>query len=251
VCHGRMTVNYREWKKTIASALHEAGHGWYDQGLPRELFGMPIGRQRSHSIHETQSKLWEDFIGKNIPFWTFFFPQLQKQYAPYFDGMSLEEFLSTLTCIEPRENRLASDEVTYILHIILRFEIEKDVIRGTLDVKNIPTVWAKKMKEYLGLDVDEDSCLQDIHWARAGIGYFPAYAVGLIGAAQQYKAMKQDFPELENEISKGNFEHVHEWLSENIWKKGSRLCECELIKQATGEDFTANAYISYLENKFK
>ena len=251
VSHGRITVDYREWKKTISSALHEAGHAWYDQGLPIKAFGTPIGCQRSHAIHETQSKLWEDFIGKGEPFWTFFFPKLQKQYTPYFDGMTFEEFYNIITIIEPREKRLGSDEVTYILHIILRFEIEMDVINGDLHVGDIPSAWARKMKEYLGLEVEEHSCLQDIHWARAGIGYFPAYAVGLIGAAQFYNAMKRDYPDIEEEISDGKFDNIHIWLKENIWSHGSRYSECELIKQATGESFSADAYIDYLEKKYK
>ncbi len=251
VCHGRITVSYREWKKSIASALHEAGHGWYDQGLPVELFGQPIGCQRSSSLHETQAKFWEDCIGKNKPFWTYFFPILQKHYSPYFDDITFDEFYQNVICIEPKEKRLESDEVTYILHIILRYEIEVDVIEGRLEVKDIPQAWANKMKEYLGLDVEEDSCLQDIHWSLGGIGYFPAYIVGLMGAAQMYEAMLRDCPDVEKEISEGNFETVHAWLKEHVWDHGSFYEEDELIEKATGTTLSADAYISYLEKKFR
>jgi carboxypeptidase Taq len=215
----RITTRYGEGyiMSSIGSTIHEAGHGLYEQGLPEKHFGTPLAEAVSLGIHESQSRLWENQIGKSREFWKYFYPKLQKEF-PSFKKAPLEKFYRALNKVKPVAIRTDSDEVTYNLHIIVRFEIEKEMIEGTIDLQDLPKIWNQKMKDYLGLTIkkDSDGVLQDIHWSFGGIGYFPTYSLGNLYAAQLFATMKKGIPQLSRKISSGKFEEILGWLRKKI-----------------------------------
>ncbi|MBX4187827.1 MAG: carboxypeptidase M32, partial [Candidatus Doudnabacteria bacterium] len=192
----RITTRYSEenFMYSLGSVIHEAGHGMYEQGLLPEHFGTPLGESISVGIHESQSRMWENLIGKSLPFWRYFFPLLKKQYTRQLKNISLDEFYSVINNVGNSLIRTESDEVTYNLHVILRFEIEKEMIEGSIEIKDLPEIWNEKIKDYFGLDVPSDSLgvLQDVHWSAGLIGYFPTYSFGNLYSAQFFAAMKRD-----------------------------------------------------------
>lgn len=250
----RMTtrIDLKDPASSIFSIIHEGGHGLYHQNLPVEHFGTPLCEAASYGVDESQSRLWETIIGRGLPFWKFFYPKLQELFPENLSDISLEDFFSWVNRIEPSTIRVEADEVTYCLHIILRFEIEKGLIEGSIKVKDVPTVWNKKMKEYLGITPsnDKEGCLQDIHWAMGGIGYFPTYAIGNILAAQLFESIKISNPDFKHKIENGDFTFLREWLYENIHKHGKIYTPKELILKATRKSLGVDSYINYLEAKF-
>lgn len=247
----RITTRYNEgFSNAIGGTIHEAGHAFYEHNLPFEHFGTPLGQSRSLSIHESQSRLWENHIGKSRAFWNGCFPKLKKAYK--LGEVSKEDFYRSINAVHPGFIRVNADEVTYTMHIILRFELEKALISGELEVKDLPKVWNEKMKQYLGVNVPNDSqgVLQDIHWSSNLIGYFPTYTLGSMISAQLFEAMSRDINGLEQKIEAGKFDELHAWLQDNIHRHGRRYSTKELVKRATGENPNPKAYIKYLNAKF-
>jgi carboxypeptidase Taq len=236
----------------IFSVLHESGHGLYNTQLPIEFYGTPVCEPLSYGVDESQSRLWETLIGRNKPFWKFFYPVLQKTFPSELGSIQLQDFYRSMNKVEPSFIRVEADEVTYCLHIILRFEIEKGLIEGSLKVKDIPSIWNQKMKESFGITPSNDSegCLQDIHWAMGGLGYFSTYALGNLLAAQLYDTMKHGMPDLENQIEEGRFTNIRSWLKENIHQKGKIYETEELTEAVTKSPLSSKAYIKYLQNKY-
>lgn len=250
----RITTRYKEDDVlySIGSTIHEAGHGLYEQGLPSEHFGTPLAESISLGIHESQSRLWENIIGKSLPFWKHFYPKLQKSFPKPFAKLPLADFYQTLNQVRPSLIRTEADEVTYNLHIIIRFEIEKEMIEGSIDLKDLPKIWRAKVKQYLGIDVPNDSLgvLQDVHWSSGGIGYFPTYSFGNLYATQFYSAMKKALPDIEKQIAKGQFGAIREWLRKNIHAHGKTYTAAALVKKVTGEDLNSRYFADYLKKKY-
>ncbi|HEY5259616.1 MAG TPA: carboxypeptidase M32 [Rhabdochlamydiaceae bacterium] len=237
----------------IFSVLHEGGHGLYDQGLPEEQYGSPLGEAASVAVHESQSRFWETFIGHGLPFWKHFYPVLQKTYPETFTAISLEDFYRTINTVKRSFIRIDADEVTYSLHVIMRFEIEKALIEGSLKVKDLPKVWNQKMEEYLGVTpkTDAEGCLQDTHWAGGYFGYFPSYTLGNIYAAQLFDTFQKEHPQWEGQLALGDLSFVRLWLKEKIHKWGREYIPTQLIERATGSPVSESHYIHYLEKKYR
>ena len=238
------------WPFTVG--LHEGGHGIYEQGLPEKFYGQPVGESMSMDIHESQSRFYENHIGRSKAFWTYWLPRLEGAFPFELEGITLDDFYLYLNRVESSLIRLEADEVTYSLHVIIRFEIERDVIAGELAVEDISDEWNRKYKEYLGVDVPDytNGVLQDLHWSQGYVGYFPSYVLGSMNAAQLYATMLKETPDLETQIAQGNFGVVKDWLHEKIHKWGSLYLPEELIEKATGEPPTAKYFMDYLDSKY-
>jgi len=250
----RITTRFREddLLYSLGSTIHETGHALYEQGLPSEHFGTPLSEAISLGVHESQSRLWENNIGRGIPFWKYFYPKLQKKFSKLFKALPFEEFMLILNEVKPSLIRTEADEVTYNLHIIVRFEIEKGMIEGSIDPKDLPKVWKAKMKEYLGIEVPSDTLgvLQDVHWSAGYIGYFPTYSLGNLYAAQWYVAMERDIPDLSKKIAKGELSIPREWLRTHVHLHGKTYKAADLLKKVTGEAPSSRFFIEYLKKKY-
>jgi len=236
--------------EAIGSTIHEFGHATYTLGLPQEQYGTPLGESRDLSVHESQSRLWENHVGRSRPFWDHFTPRLTEHLGV---EASPQDFYETANTVDPTNLiRIEADELTYHMHIVLRFEIERDLIRGDLDVADVPQVWNEKMDEYLGVrpETDAEGCLQDIHWTHGSFGYFPTYSLGSVLAAQLYAAAERDLGSLDDRIQNGAFEDLHEWLTENVHRHGARYETDALVQKATGEAFTAEYFLEYANEKY-
>ncbi|KAI7820019.1 M32 carboxypeptidase Taq metallopeptidase peptidase [Gamsiella multidivaricata] len=251
----RYTVDYLQ--EGITGTIHETGHSLYEQGRNQEYAGLPVSQALSLGVHESQSLLWERMVGLSKPFWTYALALLKEQFQDpsheNLQSVTPEQFYNAFNQVKPGFIRIEADEVTYPLHVILRYEIEKALIEGDITVAEIPSIWNAKMKEYLGLDVTEDrlGCLQDTHWAVGLIGYFPTYTLGSIYAVQIFKAAKEAIPGLDEHLVKGEFHVLKKWLNENIHKQGSlRESGDDLIKDLTGRSLDSNLYVEYLTNKY-
>lgn len=236
----------------ILTTLHEAGHSFYDMGLPVEYFGTPLCRAVSYGIHESQSRFWETRIGRSLPFIKLILPTLQKKFPKALQGVTPKAFYESLNQVAPSYIRVDADEVTYPLHVILRYEIEKELLTGTLKVRELPERWSAGMKELLGLEPPNDAlgCLQDIHWSMGAFGYFPSYLLGNIYAALLFEAFEQAHPDWSQRIQKADFGFIHTWLREKIWRHGRRYSPKELITKATKKTPRADAFIDYLKGKY-
>jgi carboxypeptidase Taq len=250
----RITTRYsiEDIMYSIGSTIHEAGHALYEQGLPHEHFGTPLAEYISLGIHESQSRVWENQIGKSKEFWQYFYPELQSRFPNPFKDLELDEFYRIINKVEPSLIRVESDELTYNLHIILRFEIEKQMIEGDLKISDLPDIWNQKVKDYLGIDVpnDREGILQDVHWSGGSIGYFPTYSLGNLYSAQFYNQAQKELPDLSGEVSKGELAPLREWLREKIHIHGKQFTASGLVKEVTGEELNPNYYTQYLQEKF-
>lgn len=233
--------------------LHEGGHALYEMGLPQEHYGSPLGDARSLGMHESQSRWWETRIGLSKPFWSYFFPLLKDTFREQLDHITLDNFYQAINKVEPSLIRVEADEVTYPLHVVLRFEMEKALIEGTLNVRDVPEAWNAKMKELLGVVPSNyaEGCLQDIHWSMGAFGYFPTYTLGNLYAAHLFDAFAKDYPEWEKSVAAGELEFIKTWLYDKVYQHGRRYTTQELLKQATGHDFSAKPYLHYLKNKYE
>ncbi len=247
----RITTRYAEedFRQAVFGALHEAGHALYEKGLPAEYWGTPRGASISLGIHESQSRFWENFVGRSPAFWAFFFPIFQK-YFPQHETTSLERFLHTVNEMRPSFIRVEADEVTYNLHIFLRFELEHALIGGRLTVRDLPDAWNERFRDLLGLEVPShwEGVLQDVHWSHGSFGYFPTYALGNIYAAQIHEKLREDL-DLEDLFRRGEFLPVYEWLQDRIYRWGKTFYPHELIRQITGEEVSARALLAYVREK--
>ncbi|MDP8225669.1 MAG: carboxypeptidase M32 [Candidatus Lernaella stagnicola] len=250
----RITTRFFEddFRPSLIATIHEAGHAMYEQGVPDEHLDTPRGEAVSLGVHESQSRFWENVIGRSLPFWKHFYPTLQEFYPEQLHDVSLEAVHRMMNIVKPSLIRVEADEVTYNLHIILRFEIEVDLVAGRISVNDLPEVWNRKMKDYLHIDVprDADGVLQDIHWSLGALGYFPTYTIGNLYAAQLYKAIRADLADMDGLIERGDFAPILAWLREKIHTQGKRLPGDELIEWATGEPPSAQPLMDYLREKY-
>lgn len=245
-------VHPREIFSALTGSIHEGGHALYEQGFRAEDQRTTLAQSPSLGVHESQSRMWENMIGRSLPFWQHYAPAIQKQFPGQLDAISPEQFYRAINVVEPSFIRVEADECTYNLHIILRFEIEVALIEGTLKVSDIPEVWNAKMKQYLGLDVTDDTmgCLQDIHWSHGSIGYFPTYALGNLYAAQLFETIGEAIPDLWDQVGQGDFAPLLGWLRENVHQHGRRKTAVEIVRDATGKEPCSGAYLAYLEKKY-
>ncbi|HLM84441.1 MAG TPA: carboxypeptidase M32 [Candidatus Bathyarchaeia archaeon] len=250
----RMTTRFEKDNllDSFYSVIHETGHALYEQGLSKKNFGTPLGEAISLGIHESQSRMWENTVARGKNFWEYFFPKMQKEFPQPFAKIKFDDFFRAINFVRPSLIRVESDEVTYNLHIILRFEIEKELIEGSIEVEDLPKIWNAKMEEYLGVAVpnDKEGVLQDVHWSGGAIGYFPSYTLGNLYAAQFFAAAKKDMPNLEKEIAAGEFSPLLEWLREKIHMHGKFFSAGDLVREVTGESLTSQYFIDYLKEKF-
>jgi carboxypeptidase Taq len=251
----RMTSRYNErvLLDGLGSAMHETGHGMYEQGLRADQIGLPMGESVSLGIHESQSRMWENQVGRGRAFWTWAIRELPQFAGDSVKRFSLDELYSAANVVEPGFIRVDADEATYNLHIMIRFEIERAVLRGDLEVGGIPEVWNKAYKEYLGLTVPDDrrGCLQDIHWSMAAMGYFPTYTLGNLFAAQFFEAAREQIPGLEDGFTRGEFAPLRMWLNGKIHQQGKRYRSADLCKVVTGKPLSAEPLMRHLEGKLK
>jgi len=237
----------------ISVLLHEAGHSFYEMGLPVEHYGSPLCEAVSLGIHESQSRFWETRIGQSKYFWKYYLPKLKSAFKGKFDPFTLEAFYRAINKVAPSFIRVEADEVTYPLHIILRFELEKALIEGSLKVADLPEAWNSKSEELLGIRPKRvcDGCLQDIHWSMGAFGYFPTYSLGNMYTAHLFNKFEDDHPDWEKRVAKGDFCFVRDWLSDKVYRHGRRYSSKELLKTATGRNFNSKAYIDYLNSKYQ
>lgn len=237
----------------VSGVLHEAGHGLYEMGLPVEEYGTPLGEPISLGMHESQSRWWETRIGHSKAFWKHHLPQLQKHFKGKLDDISLDQFYRAVNKVNPSFIRVEADEVTYSLHVILRFEIEKALIEGSLNVRDIPEVWNAKMQELIGVipKSNKEGCLQDVHWSMGAFGYFPSYTLGNLYAAQFFQTFEKEHKDWKERVSKGETLFIIEWLRHNIHQHGRRYTSMELLKKVTGISFSAKPFTDYLSNKYR
>ena len=242
----------RDFKSGLFATIHESGHALYEQGLPREDYGTPFGEAISMGIHESQSRLWENFIGRSRLFWEHFYPILKQYFKKPLKRIKLDAFYKMINTVTPSLIRVEADEVTYSLHVMLRFEIEKMLIDENLPVKELPDVWNQKMEEYLGIRPTDykDGVMQDVHWSSGLFGYFPTYALGNVYAAPIMNRARQEIPGLDDKISSGDLLPLRQWLREKIHCKGQRRFAAELIQDITGSPLSAKPYLQYLESKY-
>jgi carboxypeptidase Taq len=249
----RMTTRYDEqyFGDAFFGVLHETGHGLYDQGLPPEHFGTPAGDYVSLGIHESQSRMWENLVGRARPFWNFMMPHAREAFAEALAGVSEDDWMFAINSVEPSLIRTESDETTYNLHILLRFELEQALLDGQLDTGELPGAWNEKMQKYFGLTPPNDAqgCLQDIHWSGGSFGYFPTYTLGNLIAAQLFEAAKTAIPGMETAFERGDFSPLLTWLRLNVHQHGKRYSAAELVTRATGKSLSAEPLLRHLKNK--
>ena len=251
----RVTTRYSAdfLNPALFGTMHEAGHAMYEQGLSDKHYRSPLGNAVSLGIHESQSRLWENLVGRSYGFWEHQYPRLQEVFPKQFGEVSLDDFYAAINKMGPSLIRVEADEVTYNLHVMVRFELELALLEGSLSVQELPDAWNAKYEDYLGLTPPDDAqgCLQDIHWSFGAIGYFPTYTLGNIMSVQLFEAAKRVHPELESEIRRGEFATLLTWLRENIHQHGSKYEPSDLLKRATGSELDAKPYIDYLNAKFR
>ena len=244
----------------LFATLHECGHGLHslglDQELDRTIFGARIGPGSggaSMALNESQSRLIENLVGRSYEFWQHYYPRLQEYFPSQFLGVSLEDFYKGINRVQPSLIRVEADEGTYNLHIMLRMELEIELLEGTLEVKELPTAWNDRMQDYLGLTSPNDAqgVLQDVHWSAGSFGYFPTYALGNLVSAQLWERILQDIPDLTDQIRQASFEELLVWLREKIHQHGTKYTAQELLMDLTGASIDPNPYISYLTKKYK
>jgi carboxypeptidase Taq len=236
----------------LSSTVHEFGHATYTLGLRDDEYGTPLGSHRGLSVHESQSRLWENHVGRSRAWWEYFLPTFQERFPSADDLSPRDSYEAANQVYDDNLIRVEADELTYHMHIVLRYEIEQDLVHGDLDVADVPGVWNEKMEEYLGLRPDNDAtgCLQDIHWSHGSFGYFPTYTLGSVMAAQLYAAAEDDIDDLDGKIRAGEFEPLHDWLTENVHRHGARYETNDLVKEATGEAFTADYFLDHVREKY-
>jgi len=249
----RLTTRFDDdWlNPALFGMMHESGHGMYEQGLGDDIEGTPLADGTSLGVHESQSRMWENIVGRSKGFWKWALPQLQ-QVFPQLQNVSLDQFYKGINKVEPSFIRVEADEATYNLHIILRFELEKDILTGKVKVEELPEAWNARFEEYLGVvpPNDAEGVLQDVHWSAGLFGYFPTYALGNLLSVQYYNTALKAHPEIPAEIEQGKFSTLLTWLNENIHQHGRKFTGAELTKRITGEAIQSDDYIAYLESKF-
>jgi len=245
-------VDPRDPFSALTGSIHEGGHALYEQGFAAGDQRTVLAEAISLGIHESQSRMWENMIGRSLPFWQRYHAAFLAAHAPRLNGCSPEDLYRAVNRVEPSLIRVEADECTYNLHVVLRFEIETALIEGTLKVADVPEAWNAKMKQYLGLDVPDDAhgCLQDIHWSHGSMGYFPTYALGNLYAAQLFEKIEADLPALWADVASGSFSPLLGWLRANVHQVGRRMLPAQLVEHVTGRAPEARPYLDYLRKKY-
>jgi carboxypeptidase Taq len=245
-------VDENDFGNMTWSCIHETGHALYEQGLPEEQYGLPLGEACSYSIHESQSRLWENNVGRGKTFWQHYYPVLQKHFPNQFGKVSLEDFYKGINQVQPSFVRTEADELTYHFHVYIRYELEKKLLDRTLSVREIPAYWNEQYKKYLSVDIpnDKKGCLQDVHWSHGSFGYFPTYSLGSFYAAQFFQTAKSQLNNLETSIEKGDTSSLLNWLRQNIHSKGRFFTSEELCREVTGTGLDVNYFVDYLLDKY-
>jgi len=249
-----MTTKYHEDRvlSSIYSILHEGGHALYEQGLPLEWMYQPVGSSASYGIHESMSRFVENLVGKSPEFWEFFLPVFQGLTGDRFKDVDVGLMARAANLVTPSKIRIEADEVTYGLHIVIRFEIERALFSGGVEVGELPQVWNDKYEEYLGVEVENDAegVLQDTHWSGGSFGYFPSYALGNIYDGMWLEKLNRDLPGWRGEVAQGVFQPVKEWLTDNVYRYGNLYDPEDLVRRVTGKGLEVAPFINYLEEKF-
>jgi carboxypeptidase Taq len=236
----------------LFGTLHESGHAMYELGVDPRLNRTALAGGTSLAVHESQSRMWENLVGRSLPFWEYFYPLLQQYFPEQYGNVALETFYKAINKVQPSLIRVEADEATYNLHIMLRLEIEIALMEGKLAVKDLPEAWNSRMEEYLGLTPPNDAkgVLQDVHWSGGMIGYFSTYALGNLVSAQLWERINTDLPDLDEQIRRGQFDALRGWLIESIHQHGSKYEPQELVQRVTGSKIDPAPYVRYLQNKF-
>jgi carboxypeptidase Taq len=245
-------IDENEFGNMTWSCIHETGHALYEQGLPEDQYGLPLGEACSYSIHESQSRLWENNVGRSKNFWKYYYPVLQNHFSEQFKTVSADQFYRGINRVQPSMIRTEADELTYHFHVYIRYELEKKLLDDTLSANDIPAFWNEHYKKLLNVEVPDDKkgCLQDVHWSHGSFGYFPTYSLGSFYAAQFYRAAGTQLNNFEEEIAAGKTMSLLSWLRQNIHSKGRFYTSEELCKAVTGEALDVRYFINYLLDKY-
>jgi carboxypeptidase Taq len=245
----RYTVDSLSW---VFSTMHEYGHGLYEHQIPRRFAHLPIGTGASPALHESQSRLWENLVGRSLSFWHFFYPCMESAFPRQLKGVGVERFVAAINRVHPTLIRFQADEVTYGLHVMLRFELEQEILNDELDVSDLPEAWNRKTFEYLGVDVPDDArgILQDIHWASGLVGFFPTYLLGTIMSVQMWEKALGDIDRLEDQIAAGRFADLRNWLGENVHAHGRKYTPQQTLELSVGARIDSGPYLKYLRHKY-
>jgi carboxypeptidase Taq len=249
----RMTTRPSEHLRGIvSSSLHEMGHGLYEQNQRADWANSPLSGGVSLAVHESQSRTWENVIGRSYEFWSYFYPWFSEEFR-FLQSVPVEEFYRAYSKVEPSFIRVGSDEVSYNLHILIRFELEVEIITKQLAIKDLPEAWNSKYQEYLGITPPNDAlgCLQDVHWSRGSVGYFPTYTFGNLIGVQIWEKLKSEVPGVDASIAEGNFRPILEWLVEKVYGYGRMMPPKYLLEHVVGESMNSGPWLKYAENKFR
>jgi carboxypeptidase Taq len=248
----RMTTYYPEGEvEGVFAAMHEGGHALYEHNVDPALERTPLCRGASLALHESQSRMFENLVGRSLAWWTWAYPDMQRLFPGPLGGIDLEDFHRAINKVKPSLIRIQADEATYSLHIILRFELEQELIAGDIDLKELPAVWNERMQEYLGVEVPDDArgVLQDVHWSRGTIGYFPTYALGNVISVQLWQKALEAVPDLDEQMSRGELSALTDWLREHLWRHGRKFTPQEMLERIVGGGLDPEPYLSYLNAK--
>jgi carboxypeptidase Taq len=231
--------------------MHECGHGLYEHGVSQSLERTPLCHGVSSALHESQSRLWENLVGRSRPFWNHFYPQLQEAFPQALGDVDQERFYRAINRVRPSHIRVDADEATYNLHIILRFELEQEILAGSVGLKELPEVWKARFEEYFGIPCPDDrlGVLQDVHWSGGGFGYFPTYSLGNIVSVQIWEKVAAEIPDLHDQFERGEFGQLHEWLRTHLYALGRKFTPQETLERVVGGPIDAKPYIGYLREK--
>lgn len=245
-------VDENDFASLLWSSIHEGGHALYEQGLLAAQYGLPLGEAASLSIHESQSRIWENNVGRGLLFWEHFYPELAKLFPEQLNGVDARGFYKAINKVQPSLIRTESDELTYHFHVLIRYEIEKELLEGSIAVADLSEVWNERYQQYLGVAAtnDKEGVLQDVHWAHGSFGYFPTYSLGSFYAAQFYNQAKSDLPKLEQQINKGAFTDFHQWLTSKVHIYGRKYRSEELCKRITGQGLNLTSFMEYATAKY-
>jgi carboxypeptidase Taq len=249
----RITTRWDEtyFPAGLYGAMHECGHGLYEAGIPDELRRSPLGSGESLGMHESQSRMWENMVGRGRPFCGVLRPRIAALFGGRLEGIDADSLYRAVNCVKPSFIRVEADEATYSLHIILRFELEQELLAGTLAVNDLPEAWNARVKEYFGLEVDNDAdgVLQDVHWSAGLIGYFPTYTIGNLIAGQLWELVHAQVPDLDDRIAAGELAPLREWLREHVHRYGSKFTTTELLERESAGPIAVKPFTRYLKRK--
>lgn len=251
----RLTTRFRpdNLGDALSSTMHEAGHGLYEQGLPPDHAGTPLGEVASLGLHESQSRMWENQVGRSNAFWRWCHPKLEEFFGDAFSGLSVDDVYGAMNTVERSLIRVEADEATYNLHIMVRFELERALMGGDLDPSDLPEAWNERYRTSVGIGVPDDAtgCLQDVHWSMGAFGYFPTYTLGNLYCAQLFEQAREDIGDLDESFARGDFDVLKTWLNENVHAHGGRYRAAELCERVTGKPLSPEPLLRHLEGKLR